>query len=165
MKMMIFNPWFAIILIQLFTIFPQLSYPSYLIQAGTPVLTQNFISPEDGCNWGGVAGQVFSLDGIPVEGRIIEINGQLEGKAIELSTTTGSSQQMGPGGYEFQLSDHPVTTQGALFLQIVDASGEPLSRRVYIETAGVCDHNLTIVNMREFDIIMEVYFPWISISQ
>ena len=146
--------------------FQQLSwYPSYLPQVGTPTIIQNFIAPEAGCNWAGVAGQVFSLAGLPVDGRIVELHGQLEGNQVSLSTTSGSSLQMGPGGYDFQLSDHPVATNGTLYIQLMDDNGARLTRQTYFRTVDACDRNLTIVNLVEFEVAAEVYFPLISASQ
>jgi hypothetical protein len=140
-------------------------YPNYYIQAGTPTFTQNFIDPVSGCNWSGIAGQVFDLNGLPVEGEIIEVHGFIEGIEIHFSTTTGSSQQMGPGGYEFQLSDYPIFTLSDLYLQIVDTLGAPLSRRLYFDTNGTCEQNLTIVNVIEFSTAGESYLPAIFYSK
>lgn len=140
-------------------------YPDYLPQAGVPILTQNFISPEDGCNWVGVAGQVFGLDGLPANGRIIELHGEFNGGNIILATTSGSSLQMGPGGYEMQIGDHPVATQGSLYLQLIDANAEPVSRKIFFNTGSSCDKNLTIINFIAFDTAMELYFPFISITK
>ena len=104
----------SLLLLTIFSLVFQASYPDYLPQVGVPTTTQNFISPEDGCNWLGVAGQVFGEDGTPLNGRIIEIRGNVEGESIMLATTTGSSQQMGPGGFDLQLSDlHRSAQPGA----------------------------------------------------
>ena len=133
----------------------------YLTQPGTPVMTQNFISPEDGCNWGGVAGQVFGLDGLPVNGKIVEVRGELDGDDILLATTSGSSQQVGPGGFDIQFSDSPIETAGDLYLVLLNAEGETLSRRVFFATGGTCNQNLTIINLTAFNVVSEYYFPMI----
>jgi len=166
MRMMISRVYLLSAIFLIFAFIQQaVWYPNYYAQSGTPVVTQNFIAPEKGCNWLGVAGQVFDLDGIPVEGITILLGGQLESEDVLLVAATGSSQQMGPGGFEIQLSDHPVSTHGDLFLQIVDASGAPLSRRLYFHTVDACDQNLTVVNLIEFETAGENYLPAILNSR
>ena len=166
MRTMISRAYLSSVIFLIFGFFQQtVWYPNYYAQSGTPVVTQNFIAPEKGCNWAGVAGQVFDLDGIPVDGITILLAGQLESEDVSLVAMTGSSQQMGPGGYEIQLSDHTVSTHGDLYLQIVDAGGAPLSRRLYFHTVDACDQNLTVVNLIEFETAGENYLPAILNSR
>jgi hypothetical protein len=162
MTMMSINSTLSAIIFLISIIFPYSTFPSFLPQSGIPAVTQNFISPESGCGWGGVAGQVFGLDGEPSNGRIIEVRGEIDGEPVAFATTSGSSLQMGPGGFDIQLSDHPFSSQGGLYIQIVDPIGDPLTRPIYFETYDDCDKNLTIINFVEFIITSEVYFPLIN---
>jgi len=154
----------AVIIIWIVIGIQQVLSPNYLLQAGTPVTTQSFISPEQGCNWAGVAGQVFDENGSPVNGLVVELHGQYLEQEISIATTTGSSQQMGVGGFDLQLSDHPINTQAVFYIQLVDASGAPLSQKTYFNTTDACDQNLVIINFFDFGPHFDNYLPIINHS-
>jgi hypothetical protein len=61
---------------------------------------------------------------------------------------TGSAPALGPAGYVFNLSDHPIASQGTLFIQLRDNQGIPLSERIPITTFDTCDKNLVLVNWK-----------------
>jgi len=124
----------------------------YKVQVGTPVETTNFLYPEAGCNWMGVGGQVFSLEGEPVTGLIVEVSGILDGQEVLYLALTGGSPVLGPGGFEIKLADQPVASEGALTLQLFDLSGEPQTPRVNFDTyagEGSCERNLILINYTE----------------
>ncbi len=130
---------------------PENVYP-YAVQLGTPVGTINFVRPELGCNWMGVGGQVFGSDGKPVNGVIVEVEGGLAGQSILNLSLTGDETILGPGGYVIQLADQPVASQGALWLQLFDLEGNPLSDAITFDTDGgdlACEKNLTVINFSE----------------
>jgi hypothetical protein len=121
----------------------------YIVQIGTPLGTANFIHPEAGCNWTGIGGQVFNLEGQPVTGLIVQVGGVLSGAQFLSLGITGNSPALGDGGYEVKLADHPVATKDSLWVQLFDASGNPLSHRLYIETYDVCDRGFILLNFTE----------------
>ncbi len=135
----------------------------YIVQVGTPLGTANFIHPEVGCNWSGVGGQVFDLNGEVVTGLVVQVGGVLSGVEFLSLGITGNSPALGEGGYEVKLADRPVATNGALWVQVFDVNGNPLSHRIFIETFGVCDRNFILLNFTEVraTIGVPVYLPMI----
>ena len=137
----------------------------FIVQAGTPVMTGNFVNPNAGCNWMGVGGQVFGKDEKPISGLIAEVEGSLDGKPVLFLGLTGGSTVLGPGGYEITLADNPVASEGSLTLQLYDLNGLPLSEKVPFDTvAGEerCEKNLIIMNFSEIGTSTRNYFfPYI----
>jgi hypothetical protein len=131
----------------------------YAPQSGTPVGFPNFTDPESGCNWLGIAGQVFDLDGNPIPGLIIKIEGTLEGNDILLYAVTGGALTVGPGGYLAKLADLPVASQDALFLQVLNISGDELTPPIQVKTYSDCQRNLILVNVKESILQNAVFFP------
>lgn len=122
--------------------------PSYLLQSGSPVWLPDFSHP-DNCNHQVVAGQVFDLEGSPVQNLIVEVKGQIEGEEIDLLTITGVAPIYGSGGYELVLSDHPVNSIDSLYLQIYDLTGKKVSYQVYFNTFADCSKNLVLMNFSQ----------------
>jgi hypothetical protein len=134
----------------------------YSVQAGTPVAVANFVREDAGCNWMGVAGQVFGKDENPVTGLVVEVGGKLEGNDVLGLALTGGSQTLGSGGYQIDLADHPVESKGTMFLQLFDLSGNPLSEVVPLQTYADCDRNMVVVNFVGTGYSGKIYFPTIS---
>lgn len=118
----------------------------YIIQAGTPLGMENFLHADRNCAWMGIAGQVFSQNGSPVNNLIVQVQGTLEGNDLLLLALTGSAAAVGPGGYEIALADHVSASSGQLRVQLFDLSGNPLSEQTLIDTFGSCDKSLIIAN-------------------
>lgn len=131
----------------------------YLTQEGTPLFLPNFIEPEAGCNWTGVAGQVFDLMGEPEPGLFVKIYGVLDGHWMEIYTLSGAAMQVGPGGFEVTVADHLVTGEVDLYIQLFGISGEPVSPELRLPIQAACDQNLTLVNLMRVDITNEIFFP------
>ncbi len=95
----------------------------FVVGPGTPVGTSSLaFHPEDGCNWMGVAGQVFDLSGAPVSGQQVRVGGSLLGAPIELLSLTGVTTAYGNNGfYEFTLGE----TAGELNGHAVGAAARP----------------------------------------
>ena len=124
----------------------------YVIQVGTPVQTVNFLYPELGCNWMGVGGQVFGLDGTPKEKVIVKITGSLGGANLMLLGMTGINTQLGPGGYEIKLADKPIESTEMLMIQLFDLAGNPISELTPFSTTGAdlgCERNFILINYNE----------------
>jgi hypothetical protein len=97
----------------------------------------------------GMAGQVFDLDGNPIEGVVIEVGGSLDGQPIQQIALTGNLPVIGPGGYLIELSNHPVQSDGTLWIQLLDQQGDPKTGRILLTTSGLCEENLIVINMME----------------
>ena len=123
---------------------------SFSVQVGSPSHTENSAHPESGCNWLGVAGQVFDSDGLPVSGLLVESGGILGEIEISRLTLTGEAPPVyGEGGYEIVLHDTPVSSDGDIWIQLIDHSNLPLSEKVYFQTYDSCDSNLVKINFAQ----------------
>ena len=122
-------------------------YP-YILQSGAPVYLANFGYPDAGCNWLGVAGQVFGASGKPLINTVVWVRGTIQNQAIEKVVLTGTSEgnKYGPGGYEAFLSGTAIDTSGIFSIQILDLDGNILSDRIYFDTSSACTENLIILN-------------------
>jgi hypothetical protein len=113
----------------------------FTVQGNGPLPVQNFANSA-GCNWMGIAGQAFDLNGIPIVGYIVH----LEGGGLDADSITGSKTAYGSGGYEFFLNDHVVQTTGEYKVQLLNPSGTPVSDFVTVNTFADCSKNLLLVN-------------------
>ncbi len=116
------------------------------VQIGSPVGIPNFAHPELGCQWMGVAGQVFNVNGKPLKDLVIELGGSLSGNEISELTILGQAEIYGPGGFEFELADSPIASDGTIWLRVYDFDGVPLSEESFFNTTDSCDQNLIIIN-------------------
>jgi len=123
----------------------------YQVQIGTPTYLRNIYHANAGCNWLGVAGQIFSGDAMPVSGLTVQLGGTFAGEPQSQSVRSGKAPQYGPGGYEIVIADKPVDSQASLWLQVVDDSGAVRSEKIYFDTFDGCDRNLIIINFVETD--------------
>jgi hypothetical protein len=121
----------------------------FYMQPGMPIRMQNFVAPESGCNWMGIAGQVFGLNGDPLTGVVIEVGGSLNGQPLHGLALTGSSPSVGPGGYVIALADYPVQSDGTIWIQVLDQGGNPKTGRILLTTSDRCEENLTLINLIE----------------
>lgn len=118
----------------------------YMVQPGTPLATYNIPHEAAGCAWLGVGGQVFGSDTAPVLGINILVGGTLDGHQVGSLGTTGMETNIGEGGYEITLADHPIDSRGTLWIQVVTAIGDPLSEKIYFDTVNDCERNFILVN-------------------
>jgi hypothetical protein len=145
-------------------------YPEvwYLIQPGTPWGTFNTPHQAAGCFWLGVGGQVFGTDAAPVLGLSVLVGGTLDGYQVGSLGTTGMETNIGEGGYEVTLADHPVDSSGTLWIQVVDSIGKPLSDKTFFDTYSDCDRNFILINFISYlpplppGMSQPVYFPIIA---
>jgi hypothetical protein len=117
-----------------------------LVQEGAPVYISNFNHPDAGCNWAGVAGQVFGVDGNPITGYTVVITGSINGSAVSLNGVTGGAQAYGIGGYEVQLSNAPFASSGTLTVNIFNKNLKQVSVPISLTTYQNCQANLVLLN-------------------
>jgi hypothetical protein len=118
-----------------------------MLQAGTPLELKNFIDTNAGCDWMGIGGQVFDLDGTPLTEFIIEVGGYFGDREIMQMGITGDTPSLGPGGYSIKLSDQPFTSEDVLWLRLFGLNGSPLSEMIYFSTHQDCDKNFILINL------------------
>ena len=121
----------------------------FQVQPNSPVYLQNFAHADLGCQWMGVAGQVFDSSGKPLINRVIVVEGFLDNKLVDTLTLTGLSTPYGPGGFEIKLSNSVIASTNSLFITLYDLSGKALSLPVIINTFDDCNKNLIIVNFQK----------------
>lgn len=122
----------------------------YVIQPGTPLAMYNLPHAEAGCSWLGVGGQVFGGDTAPVLGLNILVGGTLDGYKVGSLGTTGMETNIGEGGYEITLTDHPVDSKGTLWIEVVDEIGNPLSEKIPFDTVNDCNKNFILINFNRY---------------
>jgi hypothetical protein len=122
----------------------------FVMQEGSPqpINGANF-HPDLGCNWMGVAGGVIDLSGAPVPSIILRLGGTLNGKQVEELGISGMSPSYGQAGYEFTLADKPIKSTQALWLQLLDQAGLPLSDKIYFDTYEDCEQNLILIYFKQ----------------
>jgi hypothetical protein len=121
------------------------------VSQGTPISTSSLaFYPERGCDWMGVAGQIFDLSGAPISGQQVRIGGFLNGKTVDMLTLTGLTSAYGTAGfYEFSLADEPIASNKSLWLQLLDQAGLTMSEKIYFETYDSCEKNLIFINFKQ----------------
>ena len=124
------------------------TYP-FVLQSEPAAIEVSVLHPDRGCDWMGVGGQVLGLQGQPIPGITVQLSGSLDGKAINLTSLTGTVLQFGDAGYEFKISDLPQETNGVFWLRLVDQANLPLSGRIYFDTFEDCGKNLVVVNFKQ----------------
>jgi hypothetical protein len=123
----------------------------FAVQTDSPTYLKNsggFVNDQE-CKWMGVGGQVFDLSGNPIKLQAVHLEGQLAGLPMSMDSLTGSAAKIGEAGYLFNLSDHPIASEGTLSLQLRDTAGLPLSEKYAITTYESCEKNLLVVNWRQ----------------
>jgi hypothetical protein len=116
-------------------------YP-FEIQPTGVIAVQGF----SGCNWIGVAGQVFDLTGAPLKNLVLHLEGLWNSAAVSREALSGSTDLYGPAGYEFVLGTQPLDSIQALWIQVLDGSHKAISARIYLDTYNDCARNLILVN-------------------
>jgi hypothetical protein len=121
------------------------SATAFNLQTGSPTYLSNFLNTS-GCNWFGIVGRAFGLDGNPV----INLTVHLEGGGISADVVTGSGPSaLGPGGYQIPIADHPIDTTDTYHIILRNNSGTPLSDTYAIRTFGDCAKNTVMVNFTQ----------------
>lgn len=128
---------------------PFVGYYSFKVQNSVNAINGAIFKPDLGCDWLGVAGQVFDLQGRPVKGIRVWLKGSLNGEQVDYLGLTLDSSPYGPSGFEFTLADAPVSSSGKLYLQLLDQAGIPISDRVYFDTFDDCEKNLILINFKQ----------------
>lgn len=105
--------------------------------------------PARGCEWMGVAGQVFDLQGLPVRGLRVLVRAVLDGQSVEVIGMSGTAQIYGPSGYEIRLADRPISSNGQAAIQLIDQAGLPLSEAFVFDTSDSCEENLLLIDFQE----------------
>ena len=123
-----------------------LEAPSYTLQEGSPAALPNFNHPEAGCDWLGVAGQVFNAEGLEVLGLTVQVFDEQGPDAGPYQAQTGDALAYGRGGYEIQVAEQAFETSMRFSIQVFTPEGTPLTERLFFSTYGDCSRNLILIN-------------------
>jgi len=113
----------------------------FTLQNDRPTYVKNFANTA-GCNWLGIAGQVYDLSGQPMLNLLVH----LEGGGLNVDTITGPRIEYGLGGYELYLGNTPIDTTDVYRIQLRTSMGQPLSDIYVIPTFADCNKNLILAN-------------------
>jgi len=126
----------------------------YTLQVMNPFYLGNFAQVDLGCNWLGIAGQVFDSGGQVQKDIIIKAGGEINGRTVEEDMTMPLANPeidtaYGPGGYELTLGSAPADTELTAWIQLYNLAGDPISERIYLVTYNDCQKNLILMNFIE----------------
>ncbi len=126
----------------------------YTLQLMNPYYLTNFTHVDLGCDWMGVAGQIFDKDGLVQKVILIKAGGDILGTPIveEMTMPLAESEidlAYGPGGYELTLANSPADTEDTIWIQLYNLAGDPLSEKIYLTTYDDCLKNLILMNFIE----------------
>lgn len=118
---------------------------------GEPAAMANTVfHPDKDCNWQGIAGQVWDIQGRALVGYRVHLQGFYNGKTIDLTTLSGGAQAWyGESGYEFVLGNKPIDSTHQLTIQLEDQSYMLISNQVVLDTYSDCSKNLVLVNFQQ----------------
>ncbi len=123
------------------------------VQAGVPAYLSNIAYPELGCNWLGVAGQVFDQKDSPIVNLGVSLTGTLGDTEINELVLSGSALLYGESGFEFKLADAPIASAGTLSIQLFGDEGQALSDPITFDTTEDCAQNLVLINLVQTSIV------------
>lgn len=136
------------------------SFLPFNLQSVEPLYTTNFVHPEAGCDWMGVAGQIFDEDQQPVDGMVIVVEGVTNNSMVELLGYSGLAEAYGPGGYELVLSN--VNGPGIFWIQLFGEDGKPLSEIYSFQMDGTCEQNLAVINFTVKTEVQSKFVPTVN---
>lgn len=121
---------------------PTLSPFLYDLRNGQVIFTQNFANTA-GCAWQGLGGQVFDINGLPLNGlRIHVFNNQ-----FDQFVDSGSNSLYGAGGWEVPVGS--VISTNIYFVELLSPGGTVISPRVQVGFPSDCLKNLALVNFEQ----------------
>jgi hypothetical protein len=121
------------------------------IQEGSPAAQDSSIfHPEMACDYLGIAGQAFDLNGVPVSGLQVHVGGTLNGEPVDKVGLTGAATQFGAGSYyEVQLASSAVASENTLQVTLLNAEGGPVSNVFTFSTTASCQANINFIKFAE----------------
>jgi len=126
----------------------------YSLQQMNPYYLKNFTHEELGCDWLGVAGQIFNAEGQVQKNIVIRAGGEINGTPVIEEMVMPLAEPdidlaYGPGGFELTLADAVADTESEVWIQLFNLEGDPLSEKIYLSTYEDCLKNLILLNFVE----------------
>ena len=104
--------------------------------------SRNITYPEQGCFWMGVVGQVFGIDGQPLEKYVLLVEGLVKDKPYYGLGLTGTTDAYGRHSYEVLIDYMPVNTTQSLSILLYDLDGVQLTNAMRFNTYADCTRNV-----------------------
>jgi hypothetical protein len=123
--------------------------PKAPFSATVTYIDSTIIHPELGCNWQGVGGTIVDSNNADMLRITVRLVGFYNSKSKNELTVSSIAPAYGQSGYEFFLGTVPISSDGLLYVQILDQAGLPLSDNVYINTFNDCSKNLALVRFKK----------------
>lgn len=126
----------------------------YSLQLMNPYYLKNFTHDDLGCDWLGVAGQIFNFEGKVQKEIVIRAGGEINGSPIVEEMVMPLAEPdidlaYGPGGFELTLADSLADTESEIWIQLFNLDGDTLSEKIYLTTFNDCQKNLILLNFVE----------------
>jgi hypothetical protein len=121
---------------------PTLSPYLFDLRDGQVIFTKNFANSA-GCAWQGIAGQVFDLNGSPLNGLRVHVFGT----NVDQFTESGTNSLYGGAGWEVA-TDNKISS-ASLFVELQSAGGTIVSPRITVSFPSNCDQNLALVYFKQ----------------
>ena len=98
-----------------------------------------------GCDWMGIGGQVYGLDGAPLASPLVV---HVYSDDFDRRVTSGTNSIFGAvSGWEMAVAPEPAP--GIVYVQVETVNRTPLSEPLLIRFDGSCDFNLAIVDFTQ----------------
>lgn len=122
---------------------PTLSPFLFDLRDGQPVaLTKNFANTA-GCAWQGIGGQVFDLQGSPLNGLRVHVFGP----NVDFFAESGSNSLYGGAGWEIAV-DNKINGN-TYYVELQSAGGTVISPRFTVVFTSNCDQNLGLIYFKQ----------------
>jgi hypothetical protein len=118
---------------------PTLSPFPFDVRGSAPTFTANFANTA-GCAWQGLGGQVFDVNGQPLNNIRIHVFGN----NFEQFTASGSNTLYGAGGWEITVGSG--ISASTFVVELLSSQGTTISPQVTVGFPSDCNGNLAVVN-------------------
>ena len=109
------------------------------------VFTPQFTHPELGCAWQGLGGQITGLNGEPLVGYTVRVEG-ITDPSLVLTTVSGGETAYGPSGWEIKVTDGPNTF---VYRVTLYQNNRRVSDPKLVSFPGDCNRNLAVMNFNQ----------------
>jgi len=126
----------------------------YSLQLMNPFYLKNFTHDDLGCDWLGVAGQIFNFEGKVQKNIVIRAGGEINGvpvieEMVMPLAEPDTDLAYGPGGFELTLANSLADTESEVWIQLFHLNGDPISDKYFLTTYNDCQKNLILLNFVE----------------
>ncbi len=115
---------------------------AFTLEGNRVLYVPQFTHPELGCAWQGIGGQVFGMNGEPLIGFTIRVEGVTD-PSLVLTTVSGAQTAYGTSGWEIKLADGP---NSHVYRVTLFQNDRRVSDPRQIAFPNDCGRNLGLVN-------------------